>query len=242
MINAGFNSYYCSWSDFKNIKTKKEFDENIAENLKILKRNKNKSTITAIATHDQQAPILRGKNYWNMVLWLNATMPSNAYFLDGFSTGDNYTYDYENKKALQTYTDDEFYFVHSGMMDIFNFSKRPEGNHKNLMPQYLKAIDFKDRHGDLIKNGNFKLLKTNNEKVFAYSITNFDRELIVVGSLDENEVQNVSVQSKYLKKENLFSLINAKARPKMQDDIISVSLEPLEIQVYLLGLAKYRAM
>ena len=29
---------------------------------------------------------------------------------------------YEGKKADKTYTDDEYYFVHSGMLDIFNFS------------------------------------------------------------------------------------------------------------------------
>ena len=177
-----------------------------------------------------------------MVLWLNATLPSNAYFLDGFSTADDFTYDYENKKANKTYTDDEYYFVHSGLFDIFNYSARPSGNYPKLKPQYLKAIDFKDRHSDLIKDGKFKLLKTNNEKVFAYSITNFDRELIVIGSLDEKDMQKVSVESKYLPKDSLFTLINAKARPTMQDDMVNVTLEPLEIQVYLLGLAKYRAM
>ena len=66
--------------------------------------------------------------------------------------------------------------------------------------------------------------------------------MIVIGSLDETNTQKVSVESKYLKRENLFSLINAKARPIMQDEFINVTLEPLELQVYLLGLPKYRAM
>ena len=242
LLSAGFDCYYGSWSDFKNIKTKKEFDLKIEKNLKILKNNKNASIMTAVATHDQQAPILRGVNYWNMVLWLNATLKQNAYFLDGFSTGDNFTYSYENKKAKKTYTDDEYYFVHSGMFDIFNLSAQPIGKYPKLKKQYLKAIDFKKRNADLIKDGKFTLLKTNNDKVFGYKIKNIDRELIVVGSLDENKIQNATVKSDYLKKDYLFSIINSKNHPKTEKNKINVSLEPLEIQVYLISLAKYRAM
>lgn len=99
LLNAGFDGYYGSWSDFKNIKTKKEFDEKIEKNLKILSKHKSKALMATFATHDQQAPILRGKNYWNMILWLSTTMPLNSYFLDGFSVGDDFVYDYENKQA-----------------------------------------------------------------------------------------------------------------------------------------------
>jgi len=242
LLMAGFDAYYGSWSDFKNLKTKKEFDSRILLNQKILAHNKNASIMFAAATHDQQAPILRGINYWNMILWLDVTLPLNSYFLDGFSTGDDFTYSYENKKAKQTYTDDEFYFVHSGMFDIFNLSKKPFGKHPELKKNYIKAIDFKNRHCDLIKNGKFSLLKTENENVFAYSIVNFDRELIVVGSLDEKNSQKANLKSKYINKDSVFQILNAKEHPKSNKNILSVTLEPLEIQVYLIGLAKYRAM
>ena len=242
LLDAGFDCYYGSWSDFKNIRTKKEFDSKIEKNFNILKRNKNASIMSAFATHDQQAPILRGVNYWNMILWLNATLKQNAYFLDGFSTGDDYTYSYENKKAEKTYTDDEYYFVHSGMFDIFNLSAASKGNYPNLKNQYLKAIDFKKRNSNLIKNGKFSLLNTGNDKVFAYKIKDFEQELIVVGSLDEQNVQNAVVKSDYLKKDHVFSIINAKKHPKTEKGKLNIMLEPLELQVYLIGLAKYRAM
>ena len=242
LLSAGFDCYYGSWSDFKNVKFKKDFDLKIEKNLKILKKNKNSSIMSAFATHDQQAPILRGQNYWNMILWLNATLKQNAYFLDGFSTGDDYIYSYENKKAKKTYTDDEYYFVHSGMFDIFNLSASPAGKYPHLKKQYLKAIDFKKRNADLITNGEFSLLKTNNDKVFAYKIKNFDRELIVVGSLDENNNQKAIVKSDYLKKDYLFLAVNTKNQPKTEKNKIMLTLEPLELQVYLISLAKYRAM
>lgn len=242
LLKAGFDSYYGSFSDFKNIKTKKEFDKKITQNLEILKRNKNKSIIGAFATHDQQAPSLRGKNYWNMILWLNTTLPLNSYFLDGFSYGDDFTYPYENKKAKKTYTDDEFYFVHSGMFDIFNFSAPIRQKHPEFRKNYLKALDFKERNSDLIKNGKFSLLKTNNDKVFAYSIINEDRELIVVGSLDENSSIKTEVTSKYLKKDHVFLSLNAKNIAKTEKNKMTLNLEPLEIQVYLISLASLRAM
>ena len=126
--------------------------------------------------------------------------------------------------------------------DIFNLSSMPVGNYPKLKKNYLRAIDFKTRNADLIKNGTFSLLKTNNEKVFAYSIKNFDRELVVVGSLDEKATQKVTVKSDYLKKDYLFTLVNSKQHPKTEKNSISVVLEPLEIQVYLISLSKYRAM
>ena len=241
LLHAGFDAYYASWSDFKNIKTKEQFDEKIIKNQKVLNKNKGKSTITAIATHDQQAPILRGKNYWNMVLWLNATLKSNLYFLDGFNIGDDYTYSYEGQKAFKSYTDDEYYFVHSGMFDIFNYTASVRAKHPKLKSNYLRALDFRKKHQDLIQKGKFNLLKTDNENVFAYSIINKEAELVVVGSLDEKNEQKASVKSKYLKKDNLFSLINTKTHPQLNQDMINVSLEPLEIQVYLINLVDFQA-
>jgi len=242
LLEAGFDSYYASWSDFKNIKTKEEFDNKIIKNQKVLEKNKGKSHISAFATHDQQAPILRGLNYWNMVLWLNVTLPSNMYFLDGFNVGDDFTYSYEGKRATKTYTDDEYYFVHSGMLDIFNFSAPAKVKYPRLKGKYVRAIDFRKRNQDLIQKGKFNLLKTGNDKVFAYSIVDKDRELIVIGSLDEKENQKASVKSKYLEKENLFSLITTKRHPQLNQDMIEVSLEPLELQVYMISLVSSRAI
>ena len=138
LLKAGFIGYYGSWSDFKNIKTKKEFDLKIEKNFKILKQNKNSALLGAFATHDQQAPILKGKNYWNMILWLNATLPVNSYFLDGFSVGDDFIYPYENKRVNVTYTDDEYYYVHKGMFDIFNLNAPVRAKHPELKQSNLK--------------------------------------------------------------------------------------------------------
>ena len=86
------------------------------------------------------------------------------------------------------------------------------------------------------------MLKTGNDKVFAYSIIDKDRELVVLASLDENSNQSAMVKTKYLKKDNLFSLVCTKKYPQLNQETISVELEPLEIQVYMISLASSRAM
>ena len=234
LLNAGFDSYYGSWSDFKNVKSKKEFDEKIEKNIALLKKNKNSSIMSSFATHDQQAPILRGLNYWNMILWLNVTLPVNSYFLDGYPTGDDFTYDYENKKAEYSLTDDEFYYVHSGIFDIFNLNAPPIGKYPKLKQEVSKAIAFKKQHKDMFKINSFKTLKTNNDKIFAYSVTHNNKQIIAIGSLDESNTQKTQIKSSQLKKEYVFSVINAKKHPTIEKNKINTILEPLELQVYLI--------
>ncbi len=242
LLNAGFDSYYGSWSNFADIKTKQDFDKNLNNNFKILNKHKNSSIISAIATHDQKAPILNGENYWRKVLWLSVTIPQNTYFLDGFKYGDDFLYKYENAPAKTSLTDDSEYFVHTGLFDIFNLTAPTRQKHPNLKKEYLKAIDFKKRNIDLITNGRFKLLKTGNEKVIAYSITNFEQELIVIASLDETTNQQANVTSKYIDDDYVFLNVTENNMPNISKNKISAELEPHQIKVFLIGLAKYRAM
>ena len=82
-----------------------------------------KAVIGSFSTHDEMSPIvINGPGFSNMIIWLNATLPVNSYFVDGFDTGDKYIYFWANKKADVTFTDDDTYFVHRGKIDIFNFT------------------------------------------------------------------------------------------------------------------------
>ncbi len=240
LLSAGFKGYYGSGANFKNVKTKEEFDKRLKNNLNILKKNKNSAIMSSFATHDIQSPILKGRNYWNMILWLNATLPVNSYFLDGFSSGDSYIYPYENLKAEKSYTDDEYYFVHSGLFDIFNFSRPAITGGKYFKKEFIRAVAFKKEHSSLIKPKNLVILKTDNSKIFAYKLINSKKEIIVAGSLDEDNVLKTNLKSKYLNstdgKSNqaLFFTINSKNKPVMQKNNISVTLEPLELAVYLI--------
>ena len=55
------------------------------------------------------------------------------------------------------------------------------------------CLNFRKIKENLITKGEFKLLKTRNDKIFAYSITKDNEELIVIGSLDEKEKQYIEI-------------------------------------------------
>ena len=116
-----------------------------------------------------------------MILWLNSTLPVNAYYVDGFDTGDNYIYFWANKKAPKTFTDDEYYFAHRGKIDIFNFSRRPGGADKDLGEDFKIANKFKTTYtAPLNAKGNFFPLKTNNPSVFAYAVSDTKESFIPI--------------------------------------------------------------
>lgn len=89
-------------------------------------------------------------------------MPVNSYFVDGFQTGDNYMYRYANQKAAKTYTDDDYYYVHKGKTDIFNFSRRPGGTNEQLKDEFVMANGFKLAANRFINDGSLCFLKTSN--------------------------------------------------------------------------------
>ena len=233
LLKAGFIGYYGSWSDFNSVKSKKVFDLKIEKNLKILKQNKNSALLGAFATHDQQAPILKGKNYWSTVLWLNTTLPLNSYFLDGFSTGDDFIYPYENKKAHVTYTDDEYYFVHNGMFDIFNLSASSNHKHPEYKKEYIKAIKFKKDYSNVIKPYNYKTINTHSDNIFAYKLSDSRYTILVIGSLNDKKRNSIKVRLKEIQPATV-TMINSKIIPNIKKGSIKTSLQPMEIQVYLI--------
>ena len=85
-----------------------------------------------------------------MIAWLEATLPFNPYFIDGFQSGDDYLYPWANTKAKSTETDDDYYFVHRGKLDIFNFSRKPEGKNEFVKANFKEAFRFRTENPDLI--------------------------------------------------------------------------------------------
>ena len=157
LLEAGFDGYYGDWAGFSDFTKAKDISKRLKSDIKISKHfNNQKTTMSSFATHDQQSVIVRGGiPLWEMITWLNITLPVNAYFLDGYVTGDSYIYRYENKKAQRSTTDDDYYFVHRGKFDIFNFSRRPEGDYKELKDKFVKAMKFKYWAKDILINGKF---------------------------------------------------------------------------------------
>lgn len=240
LLDAGFDGYYGDYSNFKDFKKSKDFIKRIKEDEKISKKfNDRKAIMASFATHDQQSPMLTGdSNYWEMLLWLNITMPLNSYFLDGFQTGDNYIFKYENQKASRTYTDDDYYFLHSGKFDIFNFSRRPGGNHPELYEIFKTALKFQNWAKDILQTGKMTILKTNVRQVFAFSRDLGNDSIIVVGNLDSKNQHNAVIQVNGLNKKSFLSPIKIDNSPIIKRGTLTTKLNPFEIQVYMFSKKK----
>lgn len=233
LLEAGFDGYYGGYSDLKNWKNANDLISHIKSNIELSKKySEGKSVIGDFGTHDQISPILvNGPQYSKMIIWLGTTLPVNSYYIDGFSTGDDYIYPWANKKAAKTLTDDEYYFVHRGQLDIFNFSRKPFGKYYDIFNDFIIANKFKLAARNVLSKGDFSPLKTSSPKVFSYS-RNYDKEsVVVIGNLDFKTTQTVTVNFSKINKDLISVPIKISNIPTILKGKICTTLSPGEIQV-----------
>ena len=235
LLDAGFDGYYGSFFELKEWKTSGELIEHIKFNKKLLSSyDEGKSVILSFTTHDEVSPIvLHGKNFSNMICWLEATLPYNPYIIDGFQLGDDYIYPWANEKASKTQTDDDFYFVHRGKIDIFNFSRKPAGSGEI---DYKAAIDFRNKYIDIVTLGSFVPIKTDNNKIFAYARCYEGKTIVVIGNLDyENKYKKTTIRLSGLNKRRNIEFIKGSNNLRYRIRKIYTDLEPGETKVLLIN-------
>ncbi|MEI8129251.1 MAG: hypothetical protein WCG95_06495 [bacterium] len=233
LLDAGFDGYYGSYFDLTNWKTSKDLISHVKFDIDLSKQYPTpKNVIGSFATHDQVSPILiNGSQYSKMIVWLNATLPLNPYYVDGFPTGDNYIYFWGNKKAPKTFTDDDYYFVHRGQLDIFNFSRKPAGNHYDILQDFMIANKFKLMAQNPLSKGKFIPLKTSSPDIFAYA-RSYDKEsVIVIGNLNFKKSQTTTVNVPKMNNALQSIPIKIVSIPHIQKGKIQTDLQPGEIQV-----------
>ena len=237
LLEAGFDGYYGSFFNLKNYKSGRELINQIINTRAVLnKYQEPKAVIGSFSTHDEMSPILiNGEKFSEMIIWLNATLPVNSYFVDGFDTGDNYIYLWANKKAFNTYTDDEYYFVHRGKLDIFNFSRQPGGNNDKLFSEFIISNGMKRQFSSMINNGKFVPLKTSSSSVFAYAISYEGKSVVVFGNLNFRNNADVLISVPRLKPENIVIPVKIKGVPIAGKGNFKINLNPGEIQVLFIN-------
>lgn len=235
LLEAGFDGYYGSFFNIKDWKKADEFYSQISFTLSELNKFAPKrAVIGSFTTHDEVSPILlKGPVLSDMIIWLNATLPINSYFVDGFQTGDEYKYLMGNKSALNTNTDDDIYFTHKGKIDIFNLSRKPGGNNTYLKNDFILGNDVKKSLLPTLNEGNFTPLKTKNSKVFAYTVGNSDKRVLVIGNLNFNGNEKTTVIIPKYKKDT-FLPIKVSQVPSIKHGKIQINLQPGEIVVLIL--------
>ncbi len=233
LLEAGFDGYYGSFFNIKDWKNAKDLYKDVSLTLTETKKFKEgKSAIGAFTTHDEVSPILlKGPQMSDMIIWLNATLPIDSYFVDGFQTGDDYNYKMGNKLAPSTSTDDDTYFTHRGKIDIFNYSRKPGGNNQVLRNDFLLGNNVKSTLVPVLNEGNFTPLKTKNAKVFAYTFGNSVKRVITIGNLDYENPQKATVKiPKYNPRFNVLP-IKISNMPDIKKGKVSLTLKPGEVVV-----------
>lgn len=235
LLLAGFDGYYGGYSRFSDWTTANQLHEQVKFNLKLFsKYDLIKSSIGSFVTRDSVSPILvNGTQYSTMLAWLNATLPLNSYFIDGFQSGDDYVYPLENKKAKKTYTDDNFYYTQRGKMDIFNFSRKPGASNGDVLQNFILANKFKYMMNQIMPNAQFIPLATNSSSVFAYARTTKNNSVIVIGNMDFTNMQNVKVTVPHLNDRVSIVPVKIADIPVVQRSRINTILAPGEVQVLL---------
>ena len=170
-----------------------------------------------------------------MIAWLEATLPFNPYFIDGFQSGDEYLYPWANTKAAFTETDDDYYFVHRGKLDIFNFSRKPGGRSVVIKENFRRAFKFREANTELISKGTFTPLKTGKDRVFAYSRSYDGETIVVLGNLDYKHSQrHIKVKVPGMKKKHQLDVIQGYNNYKTRKNKLYTDLAAGEIKVFRL--------
>lgn len=237
LLDAGFDGYYGSFFNLKDWKNSKELYNQFKFTFDDLKKYKGgKSVIGSFTTHDEVSPILlKGAPLSDMIIWLNATLPVNSYFVDGFQTGDDYVYPNGNKLASETNTDDDLYFMHRGKIDIFNLSRKPGGDNLMLKNDFMLGNNVKQSVLPVLNEGAFTPLKTNHQDVFAYMYANNVKKVITVGNLDFENPQKTTVKiPKFNPKTQNLLPIKISTMPDVKKSKMSLTLKPGEIVVIII--------
>ncbi|MCD7779180.1 MAG: alpha-glucosidase C-terminal domain-containing protein [Candidatus Gastranaerophilales bacterium] len=234
LLEAGFDGYYGDYFELKNWKTMDELENAVVSKQKLLKKyTDKKSVIGSFETHDEVSPlIVGGENYAKIIIWLNATLPLNPYYVDGFLQADDYIYDYSNKRASETQTDDNYYYVHQGQIDIFNFSRKPGSDSTILSDEHKIAINLRKNYQDVITKGSFERLNSDNNKIFAYQRTYDKKSVVVIINRNLVNSEDINVKVKNINKKSKITFVKDKNDKTFVKSTFTAKMKPAEIVIF----------
>ena len=241
-LRAGFDMIYGQYHIFHEWPNASTFMNYVKEQLDMsYSLPKGKSLIGSFATHDDISPMFHGgADYCNMTMGLQATLPMlNPYIVDGYQSGDKYTYKYENSQNSVTQTDNHEMTVHRGRPDIFNLSRKPGGNQPEIGNFMRSALAMRDKYKDVITKGTFIELdksKDKNDQITAYARHLNGKTLLVVANKNVNRPVACKIKVPTLKAgqelKNLLPSYGKESILQAHDNELSVELGPARVHVF----------
>ena len=241
-LRAGFDLIYGQYHIFHEWPDATTFMNYVKEQLDMSYRlPKGKSLIGSFATHDDISPMFHGgRDYCNLTMGLQATLPMlNPYILDGYQSGDNYSYSYENKYNPVTETDNHEMTVHTGRLDIFNLSRKPGGKEPEIGQFMTSAFKMRDKYKDVITKGTFIQLDKEhdkNDQIIAYARHLNGKTLLVVANKNVNRSVAGKIKVPTLKAgqelNNLLPSYGKESILQARDNELCVDLGPARVHVF----------
>jgi len=200
LLKAGFDAIYGQWHIFNQWTKADDLYSYVKENIDMSNRmtDGQRTLIGSFSTHDDQSPMFYGGAPWVMLTTtLQATLPQMCpYFVDGVQSGDYYLYPYEGMKNPETVTDTNECTVHKGRLDIFNFSRKPGGDHPEIGQYIASAMALKNnpQYKEIVNKGSFVVLETGNPEVIAFARHLNGKTLLVVANRDVNHRNSATIK------------------------------------------------
>lgn len=241
-LRAGFDAYYGQYHIFNEWNTASQLHDYVIDNLNMSYRvEKGKSLIGSFATHDDISPMFHGGEvYCNLTSGLEVTLPMmNPYFVDGFQSGDWYSYDYRGKSSPETMTDNHDLTVHQGKLDIFNLSRKPGGDKPQIGKFMTECFKLRDNYNDVLTRGSYIVLDKKKDKldqVIAFARHRQGRTLLVIANKNVNRDVACKVEVPSLKADqklvNLLPSYGKESQFQVSQGEVSVNLGPGRIHVF----------
>ena len=241
-LRAGYDMIYGQYHIFHEWPDAKTFMNYVKEMLDMsYKLPKGKSLIGSFATHDDISPMFHGgADYCNLTMGLQATLPMlNPYIVDGYQSGDDYVYPYEDKYNPVTQTDNHEMTVHRGKLDIFNLSRKPGGTQREIGQFMTKAFEMRDKYLDVITKGTFIELDKEDDQtdqIIAYARHLNGKTLLVLANKNVNRSIACKVKVPTLKAaqelNNLLPSYGKESRFQVHDNELCVDLGPARVHVF----------
>lgn len=241
-LRAGFDAIYGQYHIFHEWTNASTFMDYVKEQLDMSYRlPKGKSLIGSFATHDDISPMFHGgADYCNLTMGLQATLPMlNPYIVDGYQTGDDYLYAFEDKYNPVTQTDNHEMTVHRGRLDIFNLSRKPGGTQPEIGKFMTSAFDMRDKYIDVISKGTFIQLDKENDKndnIIAYARHYNGKTLLVVANKNVNRAVACKIKVPTLKADqelnNLLPSYGKESVLQAKENELCVDLGPARVHVF----------
>lgn len=234
LLEAGFDGYSGNYYNIKDLKD--SLYNNVKTDISLSQKfANNKVGYANFVSYDTETPVIsNGSDYVKMLIWFGSTLPLNIYYLDGFSTGDNYMYNLSNKKASYTLTDDNYYYMKRGQIDIYNFSRRVGGSDFEIYSDFVLANKFRNIIKDVLSKGNFVTFKTSNPNILSYGRSFNGQTLILTANTSNMEFEKVKIKIPRINNTFFATPIKVSANiPTVLKGEIATNMAPYEVQVLL---------